>query len=70
VHLNYKARDGRQVKMSAVGIPGLYLSLNKNDYCAWGSTAMHSDNQDLYKETIEGDKYLLDGKWMPLKVRN
>ena len=70
VHFNYKARDGHQIRMSSAVIPGLFLANNKNDYCAWACTAMQTDNQDLYKETIEGYKYLYDGKWLPLKIRS
>ncbi len=35
-----------------------------------GVSICHSDNQDLYREKIEGDKYLLNGTWRDLKIRN
>jgi acyl-homoserine lactone acylase PvdQ len=33
-------------------------------------TTAHTDTQDFYREKVEGDKYLLNGKWRDLKIRN
>jgi acyl-homoserine lactone acylase PvdQ len=32
-------------------------------------TTIYTDNQDLYKEKIEDDKYLVNGKWINLSQR-
>ena len=35
---------------------------------AWGITMFVNDDVDLYKETIEGDRYLYDGKMVDLEI--
>jgi len=35
---------------------------------AWGITMFVNDDVDLYKETIEGDRYLYDGKMLDLEI--
>jgi penicillin amidase len=35
---------------------------------AWGITMFVNDDVDLYKETIQGDKYLYDGKMVDLEI--
>ena len=32
-------------------------------------TILPADGSDLYEEKIEGDKYLFEGEWLPLKTR-
>lgn len=32
-------------------------------------TVNYIDSLDLFKEKVEGEKYLLDGEWKPLKSR-
>jgi len=44
--------------------------IGQNGYYVMGVSICHGDNQDLYREKIEGDKYLLDGTWRYLKIRN
>lgn len=34
-----------------------------------GITTIYCDTIDLYKERIEGEKYLVEGKWRNLKQR-
>ena len=36
---------------------------------AWGTTMFVNDEIDFYRETLEGDTYLHDGKWLPLDLR-
>ena len=42
----------------------------KTDYYSLGLSICHGDNQDLFREKIEGNKYLVDGVWRELKIRN
>ena len=34
-----------------------------------GITVVYTDNQDLWKEKVVGDRYLVDGEWRELKIR-
>lgn len=43
-----------------IGVP---LIIGKTTYVSLTMTTNYMDTQDLYKETIEGTKYLLDGEW-------
>ena len=36
---------------------------------AWGITMFVNDDIDLYRETLDGDRYLHGGEWLPLNVR-
>ena len=36
---------------------------------AWGITMFVNDDIDLYRETLDGDRYLRGGEWLPLNVR-
>ena len=36
---------------------------------AWGTTMFVNDDIDLYRETLDGDRYLHGGEWLPLNVR-
>ena len=36
---------------------------------AWGTTMFVNDDLDLYRETLDGDRYLHGGEWLPLNVR-
>lgn len=49
------------------GIPGVVIG--HNDKVAWGVTTMYADVTDLYLERIEGDTYLYEGEYLPLKER-
>lgn len=37
---------------------------------AWGMTMCVNDDLDLYRETLENDRYLHGGEWLPLKIRS
>jgi len=50
---------------SMAGIPCVLFGRTNN--ITWGITAAITDTSDLYKEKIEGEKYLVDGEWRPLK---
>jgi penicillin amidase len=52
-----------------VTIPGAPHIIGKTDYMAVGVTTIYCDTIDLYKEHIEGDKYLVEGQWRDLKQR-
>lgn len=39
-------------------------------YFSMACTTAHTDSQDFYREKVEGDKYLLNGKWRDLTIRN
>ena len=36
---------------------------------AWGITMFVNDDIDLYRETLDGDRYLYGDEWLPLSVR-
>ncbi|MCW2783055.1 MAG: quiP [Marmoricola sp.] len=47
------------------GVPGVMIG--HNDKIAWGFTNLDPDVTDLYLEKVEGQNYLYDNKWLPLK---
>ena len=51
------------------GIPSTIFGRTQN--IAWGITTLIGDNADLFEEQIseDGTKYLYEGKWYPLDVR-
>ena len=49
------------------GVPGVFLG--HNDRVAWGLTTMYADVSDLYVEQVDGDRYLYDGRWVEMSVR-
>lgn len=55
--------------VEGVTIPGTALIIGKTDYMSLGITTIYCDTIDLYKERIEGEKYLVEGKWRDLKQR-
>jgi hypothetical protein len=46
---------------------GLPTVVGKTPYASIALTTIYSDSQDLYKESIKGDNYVIDGKEMRLK---
>jgi penicillin G amidase len=56
--------------MSLVGLPPVIFG--QNGQIAWGGTAMHADVQDLVVQHFDPkdpDRYLVDGKWLPVERR-
>ena len=51
---------------SMPGMPGVYMGQN-NDVC-WTFTNVMADVQDLFVERVEGDRYLFEDEWRPLRV--
>jgi penicillin G amidase len=49
------------------GVPGVVIG--HNDRIAWGFTNLGHDVIDLYLERVDGDRYLVDGQWRELVVR-
>ncbi|NJC83431.1 penicillin acylase family protein [Planosporangium mesophilum] len=49
------------------GLPGVVIG--HNDRIAWGFTNLGPDVTDLYLEKVEGDRYLVDGRWRDLSKR-
>ena len=49
------------------GVPGVLVG--HNDQIAWGLTSMYADVSDLYVERVDGDRYLFDGRWVRMRVR-
>lgn len=67
VHLN----DGK-MDMVGVCIPGTPgIVIGRNNYIAWGLTNVMLDDTDFYIERLDSSKtkYLYNGKWFELKVR-
>ncbi|MDX6634965.1 MAG: penicillin amidase [Solirubrobacterales bacterium] len=52
---------------SLPGMPGVYMGQN-NDVC-WTITNVMADVQDLFVERIDGDEYLFEDEWRPLRRR-
>jgi len=48
------------------GLPGVVIGHNQQ--IAWGFTNLGPDVLDLYLEKVRGDRYLYDGKWLPLSI--
>jgi penicillin amidase len=51
---------------SLPGMPGVYMGQN-NDVC-WTITNVMADVQDLFVEKVEGDDYLFEDEWRPLRI--
>jgi len=54
-------------------IPGtLYFASARNEHMVWGITSNNLDKSDIFEEQInsKGDKYMFEGKWKDLKLRN
>lgn len=55
--------------VAGFSLPGApFVAAGHNRRVAWGLTSMCSDVQDLYREKIEGDRYLYQDAWVPLSV--
>lgn len=52
---------------SFAGFPGVVIGHNAK--IAWGMSNLGPDVSDFYLEKVEGENYLRDGKWLPLKTR-
>jgi penicillin G amidase len=52
------------------GVPG--IAIGKNENISWVLTNIMNDDTDFYFEKFDssGTKYLLDGKWQSLSIRN
>jgi penicillin amidase len=48
------------------GVPGVVIG--HNERIAWGFTNLNPDVTDLFLERVDGDRYLLDGRWRDLEV--
>jgi penicillin amidase len=60
-------QGGRFVRGASMpGMPGVYMGQN-NDVC-WTFTNVMADVQDLFVERIEGDRYLFEDEWRPLRL--
>jgi penicillin amidase len=47
------------------GVPGVIIGHNAR--VAWGFTNLDPDVTDLYLEFVQGDQYLVDGRWQSLE---
>lgn len=50
------------------GVPGVMIGHNAR--VAWGFTNLGPDVTDFYLERLDGDRYLVDGEWHDLDVRD
>jgi penicillin amidase len=60
-------RGRRAMGASMAGLPGILMG--QNDDVVWTFTNTVADVQDLFIERIEGDRYLFEGEWLPLELR-
>ncbi|MBK7821877.1 MAG: penicillin acylase family protein [Tessaracoccus sp.] len=49
------------------GLPGIVIG--HNPHIAWGFTNLTTDVADLFVENVDGDRYLYDGQWKDMAVR-
>jgi penicillin amidase len=70
LRVNLTTPEGKNYRFVGGMNPGNHQLYGKHSYLATGMSISHGDNQDLYRETVEGNKYLLNGEWRDLKVRN
>jgi acyl-homoserine lactone acylase PvdQ len=68
--VNFADKDGKISLYAGGSNPGSPHLYGKTPYLAAGFSISHGDNQDLFREKIEGNKYFFDGKWRNLKIRN
>lgn len=63
-----KSKNWNAAGVTLPGVPGIVIGKNEN--ISWALTNLMNDDADYYYETLDSAKknYLLDGKWMPLKV--
>lgn len=52
---------GKEVEFAGVSVPGVPTAYGKNKYFASAMTVIYTDTQDLFREQIKGDKYLVNG---------
>lgn len=61
--------NGKENAISGISGSGTPFIFGKTGYFAAAITTTYMDNQDLYRETIKDDKYLVNGRWVDLKIR-
>jgi acyl-homoserine lactone acylase PvdQ len=61
--------NGVNHSLSGISTAGVPFIVGKTDYFAMGITTIYMDNQDLYRERIEGNKYFVNNKWVDLQIR-
>ncbi len=71
----YQMHQNIEGKLNVTGLvlPGQPLIIaGHNDSIAWGMTNVMVDDLDFYAETLNEDstKYLLDGEWKNLRIKN
>jgi penicillin G amidase len=62
-----------KLNVTGVAVPGQpFVVAGHNDSIAWGMTNVMVDDLDFYAETLNADstKYLLNGEWKALEIRN
>jgi len=63
-------QEGQEKYVIGSVIPGVpFVLIGKSNYAAWGITNNLVDTSDLYLEEFDGKgNYLVDGKWIKMKV--
>lgn len=55
--------------LSGASCPGVPLiPVGRGKTTSYGMTSPNCDTSDVWQETLDGDSYLVDGSWRPLKT--
>jgi len=61
--------NNKEVELAGVALVGTPACYGKSLYSAVAITTIYSDTQDLYRETVKGEYYMVDNLWRDLGKR-
>lgn len=69
LHFSYPYVSNDSIKTGIFdggSMPGTPVAIGKTNYMSFSLTVLMGDTQDLYREKVKRNKYLVDGEWRPL----